>query len=76
MAHEVLATAEGVSFLKEQQWRTEFATAWVREGTLAESVEGPAQVRPGGGGEVVLTAGLDATVASSPWPHVGPGRRG
>lgn len=62
---------DGVSFLKEQQWRTGFATALVREGTLAESVEGPAQVKPVGGGEVVLTAGVDATVASSPWPHPG-----
>jgi len=65
------AAAEGVSFLKEQQWRTEFATAWVRQGALAESVEGPAQVKPAAGGEAVLTAGLDATVAPSPWPHMG-----
>lgn len=65
------AAADGVSFLKEQQWRTEFATAWVREGALAESVEGPAQVKPAGGGEVFLTAGVDATVAPSPWPHLG-----
>ena len=41
-----------MSFLKEQQWRTEFATAPVREGTLAESVSGPAQVKPAAGGEV------------------------
>ena len=65
------AAAEGVSFLKEQQWRTEFATAWVREGALAESIEGPAQVRPASGGEVLLTASADATVAPSPWPHTG-----
>jgi RND family efflux transporter MFP subunit len=65
------APAEGVSFLKEQQWRTEFATAWVRGGALAASVGGPAQVKPAGGGEVVLTAALDATVAPSPWPYVG-----
>lgn len=65
------AEADGVSFLKEQQWRTTFATAWVREGKLAEGVGGPAQVRPAGGGEVVLTAAVDATVAPSPWPHSG-----
>jgi RND family efflux transporter MFP subunit len=63
--------AEGVPFLKEQQWRTQFATAWVREGTLAESVKGPAHVKPASGGEVVLTAGVDATIAPSPWPHTG-----
>jgi len=70
----VESTAEeagGLSFLKEQQWRTEFATAPVREGTLSESVSGPAQVKPAAGGEVVLTAALDATVASVPWPHTG-----
>lgn len=65
------AAPEGVSFLKEQQWRTEFATASVREGALAESVEGPAQVKPAGGGEIALGAAIDATVAPSPWPHPG-----
>lgn len=65
------ATAGGVSFLKEQQWRTQFATAPVRQGALADSVEGPALVKPAGGGEVVLTAGVDATVAPSPWPYSG-----
>ena len=28
-----------ISFLKEQQWRTEFATAWLTEGALRESEE-------------------------------------
>lgn len=68
---EGAAPAEGLSFLKEQQWRTEFATAWVKEGALGESVSGPAQVKPAGGGEVVLTAAVDAAVSPSPWPHVG-----
>lgn len=71
VADESAAAADGLSFLKEQQWRTEFATAWVKEGALAESVNGPAQVKPAGGGEVVLTAALDAAVSPSPWPHVG-----
>ncbi len=71
IAHDGGVAPDGISFLKEQQWRTEFATAWVREGALADSVEGPAQVKPAGGGEVVLTAALDATVAPSPWPHTG-----
>ena len=45
--HEApLAGDQAVSFLKEQQWRTEFATAWVKEAALGESVEGPARVRP------------------------------
>jgi len=70
-ASEESAGADAMPFLKEQQWRTEFATAWVREGALAESVEGPALVKPAAGGEVVLTAGLDATVAPYPWPYAG-----
>jgi RND family efflux transporter MFP subunit len=68
---EAPAAADAVSFLKEQQWRTEFATAWVREGALGESVEGPARVKAAGGGEVMLTAFVDATVAPAPWPHPG-----
>lgn len=71
VTEEAEAVEAGISFLKEQQWRTEFATAWVREGALGESVEGPARVKPAAGGEVVLTAGVDATVAPSPWPHAG-----
>lgn len=71
VAAEPQAAAEALSFLKEQQWKTEFATAWVKEGALAESVGGPALVKPAGGGEVLLTAALDAAVAPSPWPHVG-----
>ena len=60
-----------ISFLKEQQWRTEFATAWVREGRVASVVRGTARVRPAAGGEVILTAPVDAVVARSPWPHQG-----
>ncbi len=59
------------SFLKEQQWRTAFATVRVAEGTLHESVAGPGRVTPPAGGEVTLTATFDATVASEPWPYAG-----
>lgn len=61
----------GVSFLKEQQWRTEFATASVGEGGLRESVSGPARVLPARGGTVVLTASVDAVVAPEAWPYTG-----
>ncbi len=65
------AAPEGVSFLKEQQWRTPFATAWAVEGDLRDSVSGAARVRPVAGGEAVLTAPVDATVGAEPWPYVG-----
>lgn len=63
--------ATETSFLKEQQWKTGFATQWVREGSARHAVRGAARIRPIAGGEVVLTAPVDATVAGQPWPHVG-----
>jgi membrane fusion protein, heavy metal efflux system len=62
---------EGVSFLKEQQWRTPFSTDWVRETPVPTTLRGPAHVRPAGGGETVLTASLDAVVSPRPWPFRG-----
>jgi membrane fusion protein, heavy metal efflux system len=61
----------GLSFLKEQQWKTAFATAWVEEGTVPAGVSGTARVRPAGGGEAVLTASVDGRVGGVPWPHPG-----
>lgn len=57
---------EPLPFLKEQQWRTEFATAWVRDGSLARTVEGLARVRPAAGGDVTLTPPLDAVLRPQP----------
>ncbi len=65
------AAPDAVSFLKEQQWRTAFATARVSEGALHESVAAPGRVTPPAGGEVTMTATFDATVASEPWPYAG-----
>ncbi len=62
---------EPVSFLKEQQWRTEFATAWALRGSIRESVRGPGRVRPVAGGEVILTAPVDGVVGGNPWPFTG-----
>ena len=62
-----------IPFLKEQQWRVDFATAWVEEGSLHEAVRGPGRVRVAAGGEVVLTSPVDGTVTGEPWPHSGRG---
>ena len=45
----------GISFLKEQQWSLDFATAVVREESVRESVRVPARLeaRPGGAADVV-----------------------
>ncbi len=64
-------SAEPISFLKEQQWRTEFATDWVRQGAIRTSVRGPARIRPAAGGEAILSAPLDGTVASTTRVYVG-----
>ena len=62
---------EPVSFLKEQQWRTDFATSWVVEDAVPIAIRGSARVRPPSEGARVVTAPVEATLSPSPWPHVG-----
>jgi len=66
---------EPLSFRKEQQWRSDFGTAWVRSGSLAGSVAGLATVRPPAGGEATITAPVDGVLRSPSgprsWPFVG-----
>lgn len=64
---------EPVSFLKEDQWQTPFATAWVERDSIRASVEGPGRLRPAAGGEIVLTAPVDGVIRSSngAWPYLG-----
>jgi RND family efflux transporter MFP subunit len=47
--------AEGISFLKEQQWALEFETVLAEERAIRESIRVPAQIvaRPGGAAQVV-----------------------
>ncbi len=63
--------ATAVSFLKEQQWRTPFRTAWAREGAVQRSVRGPARVRPAAGSEAILAASLDGIVGLENRLYVG-----
>jgi RND family efflux transporter MFP subunit len=65
------AAGEPVSFLKEQQWRTTFATAWVEPGSVRRTAAGLARVRAPSGGEVTITAAVDGVLQARPWPHVG-----
>jgi RND family efflux transporter MFP subunit len=64
-------SGEPISFLKEQQWRTAFATDWARLGTVARGARGPARIRPAPGGEAILTAPLDGTVSVDTRAYVG-----
>ena len=64
--------AQGISFLKEQQWSLEFATAVVREQAVRESLRVAARLeaRPGGTADVTapidgrLTRVLDVTLGT------------
>ncbi len=68
---EDAAGGEPIGFLKEQQWRTPFATAWAETGSLRRTLRAPATVRAAGGGEATLTAPADGVVTAARWPHVG-----
>jgi cobalt-zinc-cadmium efflux system membrane fusion protein len=72
-APPAVADSAELSFLKEQQWKTPFATAWVQQGQVPAGAAGTARVRAPGGGIVLLTAPVDGVVRESPWPHVGAG---
>ena len=63
--------AEAISFLKEQQWRTEFATEWTRVGAVRGSVAGPGRIRAAAGGDALLAAPLDGVVATDARLYVG-----
>ncbi|MEM7585534.1 MAG: efflux RND transporter periplasmic adaptor subunit [Acidobacteriota bacterium] len=62
-------------FLKEEQWRSHFATTWVRSGRLARSVAGLARLRPPAGGEAVVTSSVNGVLrpaaGARSWPFVG-----
>jgi len=74
VAAERLAAERGgeeISFLKEQQWKTPFATAWAAEGELAATRVAPARVVARPGGDRLLTAPADGIVGARPFPHPG-----
>lgn len=71
LLHGPHAAADAISFLKEQQWRTTFATEPARAGALRQSVRVPGRVRPTAGAELVLTAPVAGRVLGALWPHVG-----
>jgi RND family efflux transporter MFP subunit len=55
---------EAISFLKEQQWTLDFATAIVTEHSLRESLRAPAEVRPRTGGEAEVIAPVAGRIAA------------
>lgn len=71
---EVVATAEdiphqeeepqkkGITFLKEQQWRIDFATAEVSQRELAATLKLHAEVKPTAGGEAHIVASVGGRI--------------
>jgi cobalt-zinc-cadmium efflux system membrane fusion protein len=68
---ESAAPFEEIGFLKEQQWKVPFATAWAESGRLAPGVVAPARVIPRPGGDRILSAPAAGRLEAEPWPHPG-----
>ena len=65
----------GIMFLKEQQWRIEFATAPVAEHELQATLKLHAEVTPRAGGEVHITAPVKGRGLAGEKGMPAPGRR-
>jgi membrane fusion protein, heavy metal efflux system len=63
--------AAAISYLKEQQWTNEFATAPVREGEVRASIRVPATIHPLPGGESVVAAPAAGRFMADTLPSVG-----
>jgi cobalt-zinc-cadmium efflux system membrane fusion protein len=60
------AAANGIAFLKEQQWKTPgLTTAFAESGTVAESFNAPGRIVPAAGGMARLTAPVAGMVEMS-----------
>lgn len=70
LAEESVAFEE-IPFLKEQQWKLPFATAWSTAGSLAPGLVAPARVVPRPGGDRILSAPAAGRLEAEPWPHAG-----
>lgn len=64
-------SGEAVSFLKEQQWTSDFAVVPLELGALHPTLTGPALVVPAAGGDVLVTASMHGLVTMDPWPYEG-----
>jgi RND family efflux transporter MFP subunit len=69
-----IAAAAGtppVGFLKEQQWKTRFATAWISDGVIRSTVDGFAKVRSAAGSDVIVSAPTNGILSASTKLHAG-----
>ena len=58
------AEGEAISFLKEQQWTLDFATAVVQEKPLRASLRVPGEIAPAPGGEADVLAPIDGRLVT------------
>jgi membrane fusion protein, heavy metal efflux system len=63
--------AAAISYLKEQQWTNEFATAPVREADVRGSIRVPAAIRPLPGGEAIVPAPAAGRFMADVLPSIG-----
>jgi membrane fusion protein, heavy metal efflux system len=54
--------SEGISFLKEQQWSMDFATAAVERRAMRNALQVPGEVRPRTGGDAIVSAPVSGRV--------------
>jgi multidrug efflux pump subunit AcrA (membrane-fusion protein) len=70
-ASETAAGSPPVGFLKEQQWKTSFATAWTSGGVLHTTVDGFAKTRPAAGSDVIVSAPTNGILADATMLYAG-----
>jgi len=64
-------SSPGLAFLKEQQWKINFATAFAKEDQIFDSIKAYGQVLPKAGNEMIITSPLDGIIVSETWPVAG-----
>ncbi len=64
-------TQETIAFLKEQQWKLDFATEVIEDRQLKSSLRVPAEIIPRSGGEAEVTVPFDGRLVASALPTIG-----
>lgn len=65
----------GITFLKEQQWRMDFATVPVGERELSASLKMSAEVKPTAAGQVQIVAPVAGRIVTAPRGALAPGQK-
>lgn len=68
---EYVESEETIPFLKEQQWKLDFATTVASKSPMRESIRVTAHVRPRAGGEAAIAAPVSGLLAATTVPAIG-----